>query len=99
MSGGPQGIGELPPISLGDRMPADAIAARPFPARQVMRPEQAVEQREMHGEIDVDRLALDPMMPMVKLRGGDDVAQPAKIEPYVGVQKGRVQEDVKDVGL
>lgn len=41
--------------------------------------EQFIQPGEMDGEIDVERLAFQPVVPVVEARGGDPVAEPVEI--------------------
>src|SRR5215467_14168345 len=62
----PERVGELLQVAGRDRVAADAVAARPLVSGQVVGAEQAVEPGELDGEVDVDRLLLDAVVPMVE---------------------------------
>src|SRR3546814_15423303 len=55
--------------------------------------------RSVDREIDVERLTLEPVVPVVKTRGRDPVAQPVEIAPDIGVEQRRPDIDEADIGL
>src|SRR3546814_2297295 len=68
LAGARPGIEELTPIIAGDIF-GDAVIFGPAVLGQVEGAEHLVDPREMDREIDVERLALEPMVPVVIARG------------------------------
>src|SRR5579883_602541 len=83
-------IQELLPITARHRVAGDAVGGGPFSVGQMVRPEQAIEEGEMDCEIDVDRLVLDAVMPVMEAGDDEDLFQEAEAPPQIRVDEGRV---------
>src|SRR4051794_21535893 len=88
---------ELRDVTVRHRMSRDAIAARPFVFRQMMRAEQSIEQREMDGEVHIHRFLLNPVMPMVKTRRDQQRLDRAQLPAHVGMDERGINVDQQDV--
>src|SRR3546814_4164201 len=77
----------------------DAVIFGPAVLWQVEGAEHLVDPREMDREIDIERLALEPMVPVVETRGRDPVAEAIEIAPDIGVEQRRPDIDEADIGL
>lgn len=53
----------------------------------------------MHGVVGVDVVGILGVMPMVKLRGGEDVTEGTEVDPEIGVNRDRLHPDQDDVGI
>src|SRR3546814_3593068 len=71
----------------------DAVIFGPAVLWQVEGAEHLVDPREMDREIDIERLALEPMVPVVETRGRDPVAEAIEIAPDIGVEQRRPDID------
>src|ERR1043165_14021 len=76
-----------------------AVSRWPAVFRQVISAEQAVEEREMNGEVDVDGFLLDPMMPVVKTWGDEEPFKPGKAPAKVRVNESGIEINDEDVGV
>src|SRR5689334_10050273 len=54
---------------------ADTVGLGPAVFGQVEGPEEVIEKWQVHGEILIDGFALGAVVPVVELRGGEEVAQ------------------------
>src|SRR5690606_26897523 len=82
------GIEKLPPIGLRHLL-GDAVIFGPTVFGKMEGPEDLVEPWEMNGEIDVERLALQPVVPMVETRGRNPMAKAIEISADIGVEQRR----------
>src|SRR3954447_6375625 len=78
-------------VPLWHRMPFDAIAGWPLILRKIVGAEQPVEQWKMNRKVYVDRLALNPMVPMMEARSNQDFLNEGKPPIEVGMHKRRVE--------
>ncbi len=67
------------------------------PDGQAQRAERQVNPGELSSEVAVVRQRVGGMVPMVKLRCGDQPSQRAEADPYVGVNENRLQGDKNEV--
>src|SRR3546814_15756800 len=77
----------------------DAVIFGPAVLWQVEGAEHLVDPREMDREIDIERLALEPMVPVVETRGRDPVAEAIEIAPDIRVEQRRPDIDEADISL
>lgn len=80
-------------------MAADAVAGWPDSSWEIQRAKQLVEQGEVDREIDVNRFALDAVMPMMKTRSYEETAQPIEVPFQVGMNEGRMHVEKQQVRL
>ena len=69
------------------------LVSRPLVRREVKRSKDPVEQREMDGEVHIDRFFLDPVMPVVESRRHDVLAEVVEIPAHIGVDERGMDVD------
>ena len=68
-------------------MLGDAISAGPLVRRKMICAEEPIEERKMNREIHVNRILVDPMMPVMKPRRGQETPDVIEIPSDIGVQE------------
>ena len=80
-------------------MPLYAISRWLSVFGQLIGAEQAVKEREMNGEVNIDGFLLNPMMPVMKTRGDKKLFEPGKAPVKVRVNESGVQVNDENVGV
>src|SRR5262245_57880178 len=84
-----------PPFRHG--MSRDAIRWWPLVARQMLRTKQPIQQRNVHGEVDVN--GFDCMVPVMPPWCCDHAVKPAETKAHVGVDEYRMETHENEVGV
>src|SRR5258708_29931313 len=95
----PNGKGNLFPVALRKGMARHAVGGRPLSLRQMVRPEQPIEERKVNRKVDVDGLLFDAVMPMMEAWDDEELFQEAKAPTQIRVDERRVDIDDEHVGL
>ena len=75
---------ELPPVAFGHGMASDAVAGGPAAVfGHVVGAEEFVEEGEMDGEVHIDGLLLDAVVPVVEARGDEQLFEEAELPAEV----------------
>ena len=82
---------QLPEKALRDFAADQAVAFRPGVFRKIVGSEQPIDEREMDGEVDIHRLLVRRMMPVVIAHGHEIRLQPDRPRSKVGVAERRVK--------
>src|SRR5262245_42167412 len=87
----PERPSELAEPAVGNRGAGQTVRARPAPVGEIGGAEQSVDDRQMNGEVLVDRLGLHRVVPVMEARRDDESLDRAETEPHVGVDEHRVE--------
>src|SRR4051812_16655243 len=84
-------IFELREVAFWDGVAADAVTFRPTILGQIVGAKKAVEERKVHGEIDVDGFALEAVVPVMKAWRDEDALDEREAPIEVCVHERRVE--------
>ena len=91
---------KLLPVAFGHGMAADAVAGGPAAVfGHVVGAEDLVEEGEVDGEIHVDGLLFDAVMPMMEAWRDEQLFEEAELPAEIRVYKGGVEVNDEDVGI
>src|SRR5688500_16967823 len=78
----PERPDEVRPVAVGHALLTKAVSLGPAITRAIVRAEQSIDPRQVHGKVLIACVSLRTVMPMVKARCHDPVLHAAKTEAH-----------------